>query len=104
MTGTAAYIRAPMTLAWWALMLSGNVVAEMIPAVGQAQQPAVTAKPLVFNEVTVVDVESGVLIPDQQVVIADHRIQAVGSASKLKTPTDAQVVDARGKYLIPGLW
>jgi len=58
----------------------------------------------VFDAVTVVDVEQGKLLPAQRVIIADNRIQAVGGERTVKLPERAQVVDARGKYLIPGLW
>jgi hypothetical protein len=63
-----------------------------------------TATSLVFDEVTVVDVEQGKLLPAQRVVIVGNRIQAVGSASAVPVPRDAQVVKAKGKFLIPGLW
>jgi hypothetical protein len=69
-----------------------------------AQQPAIAATSLVFDGVTVVDVEHGKLLPAQQVVISGDRIQAVGSAGAVKVPKGVQVVDARGKYLMPGLW
>jgi hypothetical protein len=63
-----------------------------------------TAAPLVFDRVTVVDVEAGKLVPDQRVIIVGTRIQTVGGASAVPLPPGAQVVDAQGKYLIPGLW
>ncbi len=62
------------------------------------------AAALVLDRVTVVDVEGGKLVPEQRVVIVGNRIQAVGAVGKVKSPKDAYVVDARGKYLIPGLW
>ncbi|CAN5816146.1 hypothetical protein BH23GEM5_BH23GEM5_25870 [soil metagenome] len=49
-------------------------------------------------------VESARVLPNQTVLIAGNRIQAVGPSARVKIPTDAQVVDATGKYLIPGLW
>jgi hypothetical protein len=58
----------------------------------------------VFDGATVVDVEQGKLLPDQRVVIAGNRIQAVGPAAQVRLPQGAQVVAAKGKYLIPGLW
>jgi len=67
-----------------------------------AQQPA--AASLVFDSVTVVDVEHGQLLPDQRVVVVGNRIQAVGSTGAVPLPNGAQVVDARTKFLIPGLW
>src|SRR5690242_970571 len=38
------------------------------------------------------------------VVIRGDRIAALGRSTNLPTPADAQVVDGRGRYLIPGLW
>jgi hypothetical protein len=66
--------------------------------------PEPGAATLVLNGVTVVDIEQGKLRSAQRVVITGNRIQAVGEAGAVKTPRGAQVVDARGKYLIPGLW
>lgn len=79
-------------------------VAGIIPSVVASQQPVPVARPLVFDRVTIVDVERGKLLPKQRVVIAGNRIQTVGAMGAVKLPQHAQVVDARGKYLIPGLW
>src|SRR5690349_19676456 len=77
-----------------------GLVLAWITAVGaSAQQPA-TPAPLVFDRVTVVDVDSGRLLPAQRVVINGNRIQAVGSANAIPLPPSAQVIDAQGKYLI----
>jgi len=38
------------------------------------------------------------------VVVEGNRIAAVGRTGKVRIPKSAQVVDARGKFLIPGLW
>jgi hypothetical protein len=38
------------------------------------------------------------------VLISDGRIVALGLASAVKVPANAEVVDAHGQYLIPGLW
>ncbi|HEX4451619.1 MAG TPA: amidohydrolase family protein [Kofleriaceae bacterium] len=50
----------------------------------------------------VVDVASGELHRDQDVVIAGDRIQSVAPSNA--TRMTAETVDGRGKYLIPGLW
>jgi len=41
---------------------------------------------------------------DVTVVITGDRIAAIGSERELKIPNNSEVVDARGKFLIPGLW
>ncbi len=71
---------------------------------GSAQQHPVTAESLVLDDVTVVDVEQGKLLAGQRVVIIGNRIQAVANGRVLKAPRGARVVNARGQYLIPGLW
>ena len=55
--------------------------------------------PLVLAHVTVVDVVSGTRQPDVSVVIENDKIVAIRKGS-----VRGKVVDARGKFLIPGLW
>ncbi len=74
----------------------------LLPAAVFAQ-PA-QPKPLVFTRVTVIDVASGAAKPDLTVVITGDRITTLGKTAEVKIPKDAQVVDATGKFLIPGLW
>lgn len=58
---------------------------------------------MAITHVTVVDVAAGTAIPDQNVVIGGRRITSVeGGAATV--PNGVEVVDGRGKYLIPGLW
>jgi hypothetical protein len=38
------------------------------------------------------------------VVITGTRVSTIQQSGKAKLPQDAQVVDAAGKYLVPGLW
>jgi hypothetical protein len=53
---------------------------------------------------TIVDLTSGVLIPDQTILIAGRRIAAVGATRDVRIAPGAAVIDAEGGYLIPGLW
>ena len=50
------------------------------------------------------DPETGKSRPGTTVVIAGDRIRAVGPDGKVRIPAGAEVVDARGKTLLPGLW
>jgi Predicted unsaturated glucuronyl hydrolase involved in regulation of bacterial surface properties, and related proteins len=66
---------------------------------------AQTAADILIRHVTVVDVEHGRTIPDQAVVTSANDIVAVGSdAAIAKSWKAAKTLDARGRYLIPGLW
>jgi imidazolonepropionase-like amidohydrolase len=60
--------------------------------------------PIAFAGVTVVDVVEGKLRPDQTLVIAGDKIVAAGPRSDTKPPANSRIVEANGKYLIPGLW
>lgn len=60
--------------------------------------------PLVFVGVTVVDVESGRLLPDRVVVVEGGSVTAVVAAKGYVPPAGATAVPAAGQYLIPGLW
>ena len=67
-----------------------------------AQAPA-RPPMLIFLHVTVINPESRSVEQDRAVVIRGNRITAVTTAA-LTPPDFAQVVDASGKYMIPGLW
>lgn len=74
-----------------------------LPARPAAQQ-APAPPPLVFTHVTVLDVAGGTALPDRTVVITGDRITELGPSAEVRAPEGAQVVDATGKFLIPGLW
>src|SRR5215469_15414062 len=46
---------------------------------------------------------AAVVAPDSTIVIKDNRIIAVGSAAHTRVPGGAAVIDAHGKWVIPGL-
>lgn len=56
---------------------------------------------VVVRNVNVIPMDQERVLTDQTVIIRDNKIVAVGS--KLKYDRKAHVVDANGKYLIPGL-
>ena len=69
------------------------------PSIGQGQAD------VRIRHVTIVDVEHGRLISDQAVVTSGNRIVAVGNDATVASAWQAkQTLDARGRYLIPGLW
>jgi cytosine/adenosine deaminase-related metal-dependent hydrolase len=54
--------------------------------------------------VSVIDVVTGVTHADNTVIVVGNRIVYAGPATSANVPTDARVLDGRGKFLIPGLW
>lgn len=77
------------------------LVAILAPLLLTAQ-PLAESRPLAFAHVTVIDTSGGTSQPDVTVLIDKGRIVAVGKA--LALPAGTQLVDATGKFLIPGLW
>lgn len=75
------------------------ITGALLPALSRAQPPS-----LAFTHVTVIDATGSAAKPDMTVVISADRITAVSSSAQATIPKDAKVVDATGKYLIPGLW
>ncbi len=59
---------------------------------------------LVLDNVTVVDVRTGKLEPDQTVILERHRIFSIRPSKAAKYPRNADSVNGKGGYLIPGLW
>jgi hypothetical protein len=64
-----------------------------------AQQPAAS---LVIRGVTLIDGTGRPELPNATVVVEGHRIAQV-STQAVAPPAGAQVIDGRGKFLIPGL-
>lgn len=62
------------------------------------------AKPIAFTNVTVIDATGKPAMANMTVVVVGDRITEIGPRSKIKNPKNALVIDARGKFLIPGLW
>ena len=59
---------------------------------------------LAFTHVTVIDMTGAPPKSDMTVVVAGDRITDLGPSGQVRIPQGAQVIDATGKFLIPGLW
>jgi hypothetical protein len=68
------------------------------------QSPGAQQNILAFTHATVIDATGAPALKDVTVVIKGDRISALGKSDKVRPPSDAQIVNARGKFLIPGLW
>jgi imidazolonepropionase-like amidohydrolase len=58
---------------------------------------------LVITHVTVIDATGADPRPDVTVIVADEKIQVIAPSRTVQPPRNAQVIDATGKFLIPGL-
>lgn len=50
------------------------------------------------------DAEYAVMQNDMTVLVADGKIQSVGSSAEIKIPSSYKIIDATNKTLMPGLW
>jgi imidazolonepropionase-like amidohydrolase len=82
-------------------MLSSAFVSPRASASAAVNSPH---KDLKILDVTIVDVEQGKLLPHRTVSIEDGIITSVVPANDAPTKAGAEVIDASGKFLIPGLW
>jgi imidazolonepropionase-like amidohydrolase len=66
--------------------------------------PVRTDHPVAFIGATLVDVEQGISVPGRTVLIDRGRIAAVGREGAVDLPQRTVRIDARGLYVMPGLW
>jgi hypothetical protein len=74
------------------LAFTGSIAQDMVNS---------SDKEIVFTSVNVISMENDQVTSNQIVIIKNGKITAMGKA--LKYGKDALVIDAKGKYLIPGL-
>src|SRR5689334_688702 len=60
--------------------------------------------PTAFTHIAVIDTANASLQPGMTVVIVGDHITDVDRAENIKVPSTAEVIDGRGKFLMPGLW
>jgi imidazolonepropionase-like amidohydrolase len=66
--------------------------------------PGSRAESLAIVGGTLIDGTGAAPVADAAVVIRKGRIAAAGPRSKVKIPKHANLVDAKGKFILPGLW
>jgi imidazolonepropionase-like amidohydrolase len=57
-----------------------------------------------FTHVRLFDSDARSFLADQTVVVENGKITSVGPAASTQVPAAAQVIEGRGKTLVPGLW
>src|SRR5215470_1424207 len=76
------------------------LILALVTASAQAQRRNAT---LIINGGTLIDGTGSPPVPDAAVVVSGDRIADAGPSSKMTVPKNTKTVDARGKWIIPGL-
>ncbi|GAA5042081.1 amidohydrolase [Marivirga lumbricoides] len=59
---------------------------------------------ILITHAAIVDVKSGKIIPEQLIGISDDTIRLVADINQEANYTGKTIIDAKGKYVLPGLW
>lgn len=95
LTLSAQYERAGSSIVQDQLMKGGVRLAALLEeALGGAR---------VFRDFTLVDGSGGPAQPHSAMVVSAGRIQWIGPMRKLQAPAHAEVIEATGKYIMPGI-
>ena len=77
--------------------------AELKAIAARFLTPAARA-PALFDNVQLFDAEKGAFVANQAVLAEGGKIAKIGAAGSIPAPSGAQVIDGRGKTLVPGIW
>jgi imidazolonepropionase-like amidohydrolase len=58
---------------------------------------------LAITHITIIDMTAAAPRADQTIIITKERIAAIGASNTVAIPRGAQILDAHGKFIIPGL-
>lgn len=81
-----------------------TTIAALLLSSCTARQTTPQDSSLAIAHVTVIDGTDSTPRHDQTVIIRGTRIVSVTPSASVRVPAGARIVEARGKYLIPGLW
>jgi imidazolonepropionase-like amidohydrolase len=86
-------------------ILETTLLIILLPVLLFAQPKEQSAsKSLVLTHISVIDATGSPAKPDMTVVITGEHIAALGKTGAVRIPKNAQIVNAAGKFLMPGLW
>ena len=81
----------------------GDALAARMPALAKSLAKLPTT-PVAFTNVKLFDADNLHFLSDQTVVVNKGVIAALGPAAEVKPPAGAQIIDGKGKTLVPGMW
>jgi len=72
------------------------LLASLLPALAQDRITYISGA-------TLIDGNGGAPVADSAVIVRGKKIEKVGTRASLPAPAGATMIDAKGRYLIPGL-
>lgn len=90
-----------LVLAWVGLFAGQPSVKIKPYGNNYLKQPSASYK-LLLNNLTVVDTKTGNLTPNMSILCANGKIAEIAPAGSIKADGKTKVVDASGKYIVPG--
>ena len=92
---------AALAIAWTGLF-AGQPSVDIQPyAIKNLKQPGASYK-LLLNNLTIVDTRTGKLTFNMSLLCADGKIKDIGPVGTIEPDKNTKVVDAAGKYAVPG--
>ena len=82
--------------------MARNEIARLLLGACVVAAFSANAKDIAIVGATVIDGNGGAPLTDATVLVSDSRITAVGPRASVRVPDGASVVDATGRYLVPG--
>lgn len=99
-TGSALIYSTPEGV--WRHPLAGGD-AEHLPVVLRLTRPE-APEPVLIRRVRALDFESGGFTPETSILIDGGRIASIGAVAEASMPNGVRILDAGGRYAIPGLF
>jgi hypothetical protein len=78
------------------------LISFALPTASSQQKPKENI--LAISDVTVIDATGAPAQPNMTVIITGDQITKIAKTGEVAIPKKAQVIDGKGKFLIPGLW
>jgi imidazolonepropionase-like amidohydrolase len=85
------------------LSLLATTVLSACSANASTSKTSASANIYAITDVGVIDVEKGIAVPGQTVIVVDDRIDKIGAQGNVDIPKQVVIINGRGLYLMPGL-
>jgi imidazolonepropionase-like amidohydrolase len=86
----------------WTCLFAGQPSVDIQPYTSKKLEQPITSYQLLLNNLTVVDTRTGKLTSNMSILCVNGKIKNISPAGTIKADKNTKVVDATGKYVVPG--